>query len=67
MYLDKQVFANVTALTCRFNRLVNAIRNSLLNLKRATQGLVVMSAELESVFGSILLGKVILARELHSF
>lgn len=42
----------------RFNDLVEAIRTSLVNLKRATHGLVVMSAELENVFGSMLVGKV---------
>ena len=42
----------------RFNRLVDVIRTSLLNLKKATKGLVVMSAELENVFGSMLVGKV---------
>ena len=42
----------------RFNNLVEAIRTSLINLKRATHGLVVMSAELEDVFGSMLVGKV---------
>ena len=48
----------MTSLHYRFNHLVEAIRTSLLNLKRATHGLVVMSAELENVFGSMLVGKV---------
>ena len=42
----------------RFNRLINAIRSSLTNLKKAIKGLVVMNAELEALATSLLVGKV---------
>lgn len=42
----------------RFNRLTDAIRSSLVNLKKALKGLVVMNAELEDLASSILIGKM---------
>ncbi|XP_033109939.1 dynein heavy chain 3, axonemal-like isoform X2 [Anneissia japonica] len=42
----------------RFNRLTSVVRVSLQNMKKAIKGLVVMSAELEDVFNSMLVGKV---------
>ncbi|XP_063710592.1 dynein axonemal heavy chain 3-like [Symsagittifera roscoffensis] len=42
----------------RFNRLTSVIRSTLQNLQRAIKGLVVMSAELDDVFNSMLIGKV---------
>ncbi|XP_058476444.1 dynein axonemal heavy chain 3-like [Solea solea] len=42
----------------RFNRLTEVVRDSLVNIKKAIKGLIVMSAELESIFNSMLVGKV---------
>ncbi|XP_038618403.1 dynein heavy chain 3, axonemal [Tachyglossus aculeatus] len=42
----------------RFNRLTDVVRSSLVNLGRAIKGQVLMSAELEDVFNSMLVGKV---------
>ncbi|KAJ7406929.1 dynein heavy chain 12, axonemal isoform X7 [Willisornis vidua] len=42
----------------RFNNLIRTIRITLINLKKAIKGLVVMDAELEAVSGSLLVGKV---------
>uniref|UniRef100_A0A803YSM1 Dynein axonemal heavy chain 12 n=1 Tax=Meleagris gallopavo TaxID=9103 RepID=A0A803YSM1_MELGA len=42
----------------RFNNLLQTIRITLTNLKKAIKGLVVMDAELEALCGSLLIGKV---------
>ncbi|KAM9012434.1 dynein axonemal heavy chain 3 [Ara ararauna] len=42
----------------RFNRLTEVIRSSLINLRKAIEGQVLMSSELEDVFNSMLIGKV---------
>ena len=48
----------------RFNRLTSAVRTSLINLRKAIKGLVVMNAELESLAHSLLIGKVGLVESL---
>ncbi|OWK63542.1 Dynein heavy chain 7, axonemal [Lonchura striata] len=42
----------------RFNHLIRTIRITLINLKKAIKGLVVMDADLEALSGSLLVGKV---------
>ncbi|XP_029142079.1 dynein heavy chain 12, axonemal [Protobothrops mucrosquamatus] len=42
----------------RFNNLIRTIRTTLVNLKKAIKGLVVMDSELEALCGSLLIGKV---------
>ncbi|XP_039631019.1 dynein heavy chain 3, axonemal [Polypterus senegalus] len=42
----------------RFNRLTQVVRSSLINIRKALKGQVLMSAELENVFSSMLIGKV---------
>merc|ERR1712066_245382 len=41
----------------RFNRLTKVIRDSLVSLKKALKGLVVMSSDLEELFDSMLVGR----------
>ncbi|GMH41668.1 hypothetical protein BSKO_09578 [Bryopsis sp. KO-2023] len=42
----------------RYNLLITIIRNSLVNLQKAIQGLQVMSGELDKVFRSLAIGKI---------
>ncbi|ESO88893.1 hypothetical protein LOTGIDRAFT_125424 [Lottia gigantea] len=42
----------------RFNRLIQVVRQSLQDIRKAIKGLVVMSSELEDVFYSMMVGKV---------
>ncbi|XP_055958183.1 dynein axonemal heavy chain 3 [Patella vulgata] len=42
----------------RFNRLIQVVRQSLQDIRKAIKGLVVMSSELEDVFDSMMVGKV---------
>ena len=42
----------------KFNKLTSVIRSTLINLQKATEGLIVMTAELSSLADSLLLGKV---------
>ena len=42
----------------RYNRLIDVIRSSLVNLGKAVKGLVVMNNDLEEVFDSMLIGRI---------
>ena len=42
----------------RFNRLIQVVRTSLIDIRKAIKGLVLMSAELEDMFDSMMVGKV---------
>ncbi|KAM6121199.1 LOW QUALITY PROTEIN: dynein axonemal heavy chain 12 [Pterocles gutturalis] len=51
----------------RFNILIRTIRITLINMKKAIKGLVVMDAELEALCGSLLIGKVPESWAKHSY
>lgn len=42
----------------RFNRLIQVVRTSLQDIRKAIKGLVLMSSELEDMFDSMMVGKV---------
>lgn len=42
----------------RYNRLTSVIRKSIIDIRKAIKGLVVMSAELEEVYNSMLVGRL---------
>ena len=42
----------------RFNGLMSVIKESIINLKKAINGILVMSSSLEDVFDNMMLGKV---------
>lgn len=42
----------------RFNRLIQVVRTSLTDIRKAIKGLELMSAELEDMFDSMMVGKV---------
>lgn len=45
----------------RFNRLINVIRSSLLELQKAVRGVIVMSGDIEALFENMIIGKVCFA------
>lgn len=42
----------------RFNGLITTIKESIVNVKKAINGVIIMSSSLEEVFNSMLIGKV---------
>ncbi|KAG5343357.1 DYH7 protein, partial [Acromyrmex heyeri] len=51
----------------RFNKLLNCIRNSLINVRKAIKGLIIMSFELEDIYEAILMSKLPLLWKTNSY
>ncbi|XP_018345947.1 PREDICTED: dynein heavy chain 7, axonemal-like [Trachymyrmex septentrionalis] len=51
----------------RFNKLLSCIRSSLINVRKAIKGLIIMSFELEDIYGAILTSKLPLLWKTNSY